>query len=144
MPADIRFRCWQITVPILIFGQALGLIAARFTHPSLAAVHWGIGLFELPILLLVALLITAPRNAIRLSPLRSRLIILIGTLLLYALAFIITVHRDTAGQPIVPLILFGSVSIAVTGLQRSGISAWWAVPLAWNPLLLALPLIAAN
>ena len=88
--------------------------------------------FEAIALLLLALLITTPGDAIRLAPRRSWWLITGGTIFLYSVAIMLDVSRW-------PLAVVSMVitALATLGLQRAGRSGWWIVPLAWNPLLLA-------
>ena len=130
MTPQVRYRAWQLVVLLLLFGQPLALLFHRWTS---ARRTWPmLSFFEAIALLLLALLITTPADAIRLAPRRSWWLITGGTIFLYGVAIMFDVSRW-------PLAVVSMVitALATLSLQRAGRSGWWIVPLAWNPLLLA-------
>jgi len=126
-----RFAAWRVVILLLLVGQPATLVVLHDRRSG--SVIWStIGFFEAIALLLLALLVTTPADAIRLPPRRSFWLISCGTLLLYVVA--VAVHP--LRWPTTALAM-AAVLLTMVALQRNNRSAWWIVPLAWNPLLLA-------
>jgi hypothetical protein len=88
-------------------------------------------LLQIPLLLIAGLMYSTPPNAIRLVTWQSVLLILV-TAELFQLAAKVPVN------PIRILCVGAGVLLLTAGLTRARLSVWWAVPVAWNPLLVLL------
>lgn len=136
-----RFQWWRAIILILIFGQSAALAGVHLFRPARLLVEVGVAILELPIAVLIGLLITTPAHAIRLPPPQARRIMFAGSVLLYAIAMIVSAADADFFRPVAYVVLLGGVVVAVGALQRTRISPWWVLAIAWNPLLLAWPLI---
>jgi hypothetical protein len=120
--AQLRFRPLADRGLVLVWGQVLlgGLLAA-----------------------MAVLLVTTPRDAIRLPRLRSEMLILAGTLfVLYVGMIVASPAFEVSWRRVATCaaILLAVVIALFWWLRRRGASPWVAALLAWNPVVMAVAL----
>ena len=126
-----RLAAWYVLCAALLVGHLLWFIALR-SGPAYA---WG-GALLVVLALVAVLLATTPADAIRLPRLRSEMLISAGVFCLELGAMLIASTQPVARAVVASVAVIVVTLIMLRWLRDRDHSAWWAVLVAWNPLLI--------
>ena len=126
-----RLAAWYVLCAALLLGQLFWFLELR----SGPAYGWAAALLVIEALIAV-LLATTPADAIRLPRLRSEILIIAGVVYLELGAMLIALTQPTARVAVASAAAIVATLVMLRWLRDRDHSAWWAVLVAWNPLLI--------
>jgi hypothetical protein len=127
----LRLGAWYVLCAGLLIGHLFWFIALR----SGPAYGWA-GALLVILALIAVLLVTTPTDAIRLPRLRSEILIAASVVYLELGAVLIASTQPMARVALASVAVVGVTLVMLRWLRGRDYSAWWAVLVAWNPLLI--------
>ena len=126
-----RLAAWYVLCAALLIGHLFWFLALR----SGAAYGWAAALLVI-LALIAVLLATTPADAIRLPRLRSEILIITGVVYLELGAMLIASTQPVVRVGLASAAVVAAALVMLRSLRNCDRSAWWAVLIAWNPLLI--------